>query len=87
MFFDDHKKAMTIIRGKRDAKGNRTAEPTAMLPEVVKTEEGEVDGRHTAMQDFLAAHQEGSAQRMSEAMSNFMAIHSSKPPGPSESGT
>jgi hypothetical protein len=56
-----------------------------MKPEHVQMEPGEVDGRHTAMQDFLAAHQEGSAQRMSEALSNFMAIHGSMPSGSSDS--
>lgn len=85
MFFDDEKRAATLIRGRRNAKGVREAEPTAMKSEHVQTEPGEVDGRHSAMQDFLAAHQEGSAQRMSEAMANFLAIHSAPPSGPSES--
>jgi hypothetical protein len=79
MFFDDHKRAATLIRGKRDAKGNRMAEPTPMKPEISKTEDGEMDGRHSAMQDFMAAHREGSAQKMSEAMANFIDIHHSMP--------
>lgn len=75
MFFDDHKKAATLIRGSRDHRGARLAQPTAMKPEIVKTEDGEVDGRHSAMQDFLAAHTEGSAMKMSEALKNFLIIH------------
>lgn len=75
MFFDDHKKIATAMRGRRDGKGNREAAPTAMKPELSQTEPGVMDGKHVAMQDFMAAHKEGSAQKMSDAMSNFMAIH------------
>lgn len=77
MFFDDNKKAITTIIGKRNAKGERTSEPTAMKPEIVKDEEGQLDGRHEAMRDFMAAHSEGSPQKMMDAMSNFIDIHNS----------
>ena len=78
MFFDDHVKATTIIRGKRDARGGRLQELTPMKPEVVKDSDGNLDGKHLAMQDFLAAHHEGSAQKMSEALSNFLTIHNAQ---------
>lgn len=76
MFFDDHKKAAQTLIGRRDHRGERIAQPTEMKAEIVKTEDGEVDGRHTAMQDFMSAHKEGSAAKMAQALSNFMDIHS-----------
>lgn len=80
MFFDDAKKtAMTII-GRRKANGARVSEPTAMKSEVVKTEDGEVDGRHVAAQDMFAAHSEGSPQKFMDALASFIDIHSSAPP-------
>lgn len=78
MFLDDHKKIATIMVSKRNHKGEQTMSPTAMKPEVSKTEDGEVDERHVAAQDLLAAFHEKSAQRLSEAMSNFIDIHHSK---------
>lgn len=79
MFFDDHKKAITTMMGKRDSKGERTMSPTPMKAEIVKTEEGEPDGKHAAMQEFMAAHSEGSPHKMAQALSNFMDIHNSMP--------
>lgn len=79
MFFDDHKKASTIIRGKRSAKGVRESDPTPMKPEIVKNEDGSMDGKHVAMQDFLSAHQEGSPLKMSQALENWHDIHANKP--------
>lgn len=76
MFFDDdRKKISTIIKGRRDRMGNRTMEPTEMKSEISKHEDGEMDGRHVAMQDFMAAHNEGSPQKMADALSNFIDIH------------
>ena len=85
MFFDDHRRASTIIRGKRNQKGERISSPTSMKPEISKNEDGSVDGRHAAMQDFLAAHHEGSAQKMSEALAHYIDIHMN-PPAASENG-
>jgi len=76
MFFDEHKRVATVIRAKRDSKGNRTLDPTPMKPEHVQSSPGEEDGRHVAMQDFMAAHKEGSAQKMAMALANFMDLHS-----------
>jgi len=77
MFFgdEDHKKISTLIVGKRNMKGERTMEPTAMKGEVVKHEDGEIDGRHLAMQDFIAAHHEKSASKMVDSLANFLDIH------------
>lgn len=78
MFFgDDKKKIATMIVGKKDAKGIRTAEPTPMKPEEVKTEAGEVDPRHLAAQDVMAAHHEQSPHRLMEALGNFIDLHMS----------
>lgn len=75
MFFDDNKKAVSVIRGRLDQAGNRVAMRSPMKPEIIKTENGEPDGRHEAMQDFMNAHHEGSAEKMSQAMQNFITIH------------
>jgi hypothetical protein len=79
MFFDDHKKATTNIMAKRDAKGERTMEPTPMKAEVVKDEDGMMDGKHLAAQDVMAAHHSGSAEQLSQALSNFVDLHLSGP--------
>lgn len=78
MFFDDPKKnAMTII-ARRKKNGERISGPAPMKQEIVKTEDGEIDGRHVAAQDMLAAQHEGSAQKFAEALGNFMDMHASK---------
>jgi hypothetical protein len=78
MFFgDDKKKIATQIVGKRDAKGERSMSPTAMKPEEVKTEAGEVDPRHLAAQDVIAALHEQSPLKLMEALGNFIDLHQS----------
>lgn len=79
MFFEDARKTATTLIGKRDAKGNRTHSPTETKMEVVKSEPGEMDGRHAAMQDFMAAHAEKSPMKMADAMKNFIDIHMATP--------
>lgn len=49
--------------------------PASMKNESSKDEDGEMDGRHMAMQDFMAAHQEGSAEKAKQAMINFIDLH------------
>ena len=73
---EDKKKIATIMLGKRNAKGERTAEPTEMKPEITKMEDGEMDGRHSAAQDMIAAFHEKSPEKLSQAMKNFIDIHS-----------
>lgn len=85
MFMDDPKKAAMTILAKRKASGERTMAPTPMKTEVVKDEDGEVDGRHVAAQDILSAHGEGSAQKLSEALGHFLDMHQSKGPSSPES--
>jgi hypothetical protein len=78
MFFDDAKKIATVMRGKRSAKGERELDPSPMKPEVVKNDDGEVDGRHVAMQDFMSAHSEGSPAKMAMALANFIDMHNAQ---------
>jgi hypothetical protein len=78
MFFEDPKKTAHTIIGKRDSKGNRSMAPTEVKPEITKMEDGQMDGRHAAMEDFMAAHEEKSPQKMADAMKNFMDIHNSE---------
>lgn len=84
MFIDDHKKAAMTILSKRKKSGERAMEPTPMKAEEVKTEDGQLDGRHIAAQDMIAAHHEGSAQKLAEAMSAFIDMHHAKGTGKPE---
>lgn len=77
MYFDDHKKIATMIVSKKDGKGNPIAAPTAMKPEIVKTEDGEMDGKHAAAQDAISAFHEKSAEKLKGALSNFIDLHMS----------
>lgn len=78
MFFDDHKKAITTMMGKRNSKGERTMDPTPMVPQISKDEDGTPDGLHMAAEDILGAHRANDAGRLKEAMQNFMDLHVSK---------
>ena len=76
MFFDDPKKMITTIMSKRGPKGGEhTMEPTPMKAEVMKDEEGEMDGKHLAAQDIIAAHHSKSPSQLKEAMENFIDLH------------
>lgn len=77
MFFGDTKKAIHTMMAKRSAKGDMQMNPTAMKPEVNKTEDGQMSGLHAAAEDLIAAHRENppSAHKIVEAMSNFINIH------------
>lgn len=76
MFFDDHKKAITTIMSKRHPRtGEMMMDKTPMKAEIVKTADGEMDGKHLAAQDMLAAHHSMSADKLREAMENFMDLH------------
>jgi hypothetical protein len=75
MFFDDHAKSINTIMSKRHPKGMVEMDQTPMKPEIVKTQDGEMDGKHLAAQDILAAHHSKSASKMREAMENFIDLH------------
>jgi len=78
MFFDEHKKALTTMIGKRNSKGEKTQDPIAMKPEATKNEDGSMDGRHVASEDMIAAMHERSPHKLMDAMKNFIDIHMSK---------
>lgn len=75
MFFDDRRNAVTTILTKRRGNGDVTAGPTPMKPEIHKTEDGELDGKHLAAQDVLAAHHSASPAALMEALGNFIDLH------------
>lgn len=78
--FWDKKKQMGAMVMKRKRHGDGTApEMAPMKNEEVKTEDGEVDGKHLAAQDMLMAIHSKSADQLRHAMENFMTIHSSNP--------
>jgi hypothetical protein len=74
MIIYDKKKAVSTIMARRQHKDGSTT-MAEMKPERSTSEDGQPDGRHAAMQDFMAAHKEGSAQKMMEAMANFIDLH------------
>lgn len=74
IFFDDKKKLQTIMARRRKEGGEYSA-AHEMKPEIVKHEDGEIDGRHIAMQEFMAGHEEKSPHKMMKAMANFMDLH------------
>ena len=76
MMFDKKKELQTLI-ARRSGSGDRTMDPTPMKNEVVKTQDGELDGRHLAAQEALAAVHEGSPEKFMSAIGNFMDLHSS----------
>jgi hypothetical protein len=79
MIIPDLKRAITTVMSRRSSKGGaEVSGPAEMKPEMVKSEEGEVDGRHMAAQDLLAAISEKSPQKMMEAMANFHDLHAMK---------
>ncbi len=80
MIIPDHKKALMTVMARRKADGTRVSDPVAMKTEVSKDESGELDGRHSAMQDFMSAQAEKSPQKALEAMANFVDMHMSRVP-------
>jgi hypothetical protein len=75
MHIHDKKAAVTLMMGRKTAKGDRVSQPTPMQPEVVKTEDGEMDGRHIAAQDAISALHEGSAEKLDQALRNHHDLH------------
>lgn len=81
---DDKKRMATIMASRKSASGEKLG-AAQMKPEIVKHEDGTIDGRHVAMQDFLAGLSEKSPEKMMNAMANFNDLHSApKSSGPSE---
>jgi len=74
---DDKRKAMTVIMSKRSPKGEPLGS-APMKPEIVKTENGELDHRHSAAQDIMAAHHEASPEKLMQALGNFIDLHGAK---------
>lgn len=76
MMIFDHKKAMATMMAKRNPKdGIMSSAP--MKPEIIKDEDGSMDGRHSAAQDMLMAIKEGSAEKLNQAMQNHHDLHMS----------
>lgn len=74
MIMMDHKKAIMTMMAKRNPKdGSMSAAP--MKPEIIKNEDGSMDGRHAAAEDIIMAMKEGSAEKMKQAMMNFHDLH------------
>ena len=70
----DNKKALDAILSKRTPKGEALG-AASMKPEVVKSANGEIDGRHTAAQDAMMAISEKSPEKFMQALGNFVDLH------------
>ncbi len=77
MIIPDQKKAVMTIMAKRSPKDGATSS-APMKSEVVKEEDGAMDGRHAAAQDVMMAMHEKSAHKLMEALANFMDMHMSR---------
>lgn len=76
MIIPEHKRAiMTIMAKRKPGGGERIAGPAPMKEEVVKSEDGEIDGRHLAAQDIMAAMHEKSPEKLMNALSAFHDLH------------
>lgn len=73
---DDKRRIATIMASRKSAKGEDLG-AAPMKPEIVKHEDGEIDGRHVAMKDFLAGVHEKSPEKMMHALGNFHDLHMS----------
>lgn len=71
---DDKKKIATIISSRKTARGESLGS-APMQPEIVKTEDGEIDGRHVAAQDIMSALHEKSPEKLMRALGNFHDLH------------
>lgn len=80
---DDKKRIATIMASRKTAQGENLGS-ASMKPEIVKTEDGEIDGRHVASQDMIAALHEKSPEKLMRALVNFHDIHMSMPKGETE---
>lgn len=68
----------TIMSGRKSASGEDLGS-APMKPEIVKLEDGSMDGRHAASQDMMAAIHEKSPEKLMRAMANFYDIHTGQP--------
>jgi hypothetical protein len=75
ILFDDKKRMATILARRKNTSGEPMG-AAQIKPEVVKTEDGEIDGRHVAMKDLMVAmHEEKSPHKAMQALANFIDLH------------
>lgn len=85
MIIPDHKKMMATAMARRAQMGEPATGPgTPVKPEVVKSEDGEPDGRHAAAEDMIAAFHEKSPHKLMQSLANFMELHKMKSEEPAE---
>lgn len=74
---DDKKRIATIVSRRRSASGESLG-AAAMKPEIVKHEDGSIDGLHVASQDLLAAIHEKSPEKLMKALLAWQDIHANR---------
>ena len=67
----------TMIARRKSGGGPIELGPMSMKPEIVRDEDGDIDGRHLAAQDMMMAMKEGSAEKFHGALQNYLDIHNS----------
>ncbi len=67
---DDKKRIATIMSSRKSAKGENLG-MAPMKAEVVKDEDGEIDGKHVAAKDIISALHEKSPDKLMRALVNF----------------
>jgi hypothetical protein len=76
MMIYDRKKAMDSVMARRAQNGGgHISGPAPMKADLMKNEDGELDGRHAAAQDLMSSIHEKSPHKMAQALSNFMEMH------------
>lgn len=73
MIITDMKNALTTIMAKRHPDGKNMS--TALKPQKVMDERGDVAGKHIAAQDMIAAMYDKDAQKYAEAWTNMHELH------------
>lgn len=78
MMWDKNKALQTIMKKRKAGGGEIVAGPAPMNEEVVKDEEGNLDGLHLASQDIMAAFHEKSAEKLNSALKNYLDLYSNQ---------
>ena len=74
---EDKKRIATIISSRKSASGEKLG-AAPMAPQVVKEEDGSIDGLHVASRDMLAAIHEKDPAKLMNALMNWQDIHASR---------
>jgi hypothetical protein len=75
MMIHDLKKGIATVMSTRKDPETEELSSAPMKAQVVKDEDGEIDGRHAAAEDILAAIHAKDPMKLVEALGNFHDLH------------